>query len=69
MQNIDKYKNMSDEELHKLSLQKNKKGSYTREANMAYMERRRRSGIVQYEGVANRCGKYYGDFVYYGYCD
>lgn len=57
---------LSDQELYDLSLQKNKKGRYTTEANAAYAERYRRSGIIQYGGVASRCSKYRADMDYYG---
>lgn len=63
------FSSMSDEELKRRSLEKRKDGSYTAEANLAYAERKRRSNTLQYCGVSNRCGKFYGDFVYQGYVD
>lgn len=60
---------MTDEELYELSLRKDKRGRYTREADSAYMERQRRSGYIQYGGVATRCSKYQNDIDYYGFCE
>ena len=61
-----KLKSMTDDELYELSLQKNKFGSYTFDANAAYAERRRRSGAVRYSGVPTKCSKYRADLDYYG---
>lgn len=57
---------LSDSELYNLSLQKNEKGFYTHEADMAYGVRYERSGVVRYAGVARKCGKFADDFYYYG---
>ena len=57
---------MSDEELKRRSLEKRKDGTYTAEANRAYAERQRRSNALRYSGVANRCGKFYNDYIYNG---
>ena len=64
-----KYMEMTNEELYELSLQKDKKGRYTKEATSAYIERRRRSGVIQYAGVATRCSKFQSDMDYYGMCE
>ena len=57
---------LPDDELYELSLQKDENGRYTGAANAAYDERRRRSGVVRFEGVAKKCGKYQADIDYYG---
>lgn len=56
---------MSYSELHRLSLEKDSKGRYTFEADMAYSERRRRSNEQRYPGERG-CDKYRADFDYYG---
>lgn len=67
---IDKdYSQMTDEELYEISLKKDRKGRYTREADRAYMERQRRSGVIKYAGVAPKCSKYQSDIDYYGYAE
>lgn len=76
---------MSDEELYELSLQREnyekrpskkrkKKHTYTHDADLAYAERYRRSGILRYAGVEKSCSKYQADVDYYGcyepdYCE
>ena len=58
---------MTDEELDKLKLQRTKNGNFSRDANLAYEEIRRRKGITHYIGQGgNRCGKRRDDFDYYG---
>lgn len=64
-----KYREMPYEELYKLSLQRDKKGHYTRDADFAYYERQRRSKTVHYANVASRCSKYQADMDYYGGID
>ena len=58
--------NMSDSDLHNLSLQKNAKGHYTYDADLAYIERRRRNGGLHYGNAARKCSKYQADLDYYG---
>lgn len=62
---------MSDEELNIVKLQKitkgKRKGSYTLEANMAYVEIQRRKGISPTIGLHNPiASKYSADIDYYG---
>lgn len=69
---------MNDEELYELSLQREnygkqpskkrkKKHTYTHDADLAYAERYKRSGVVRYAGIEKCCGKYQADIDYYGY--
>ncbi len=66
---VNEINNLSDEELYSLSLQKDKKGRYTDDANTAYAERQRRAGFVYYADVPKNCSKYQNDFDYYGWVD
>ncbi len=63
---IDSFKDMSDEDIYRLSQEKDKYGSYTHNANLAYMERQRRKGVDGYIGHAPRPSKYSADWYYYG---
>lgn len=63
---IDELKLMGDDELRRISLLKDKKGRFTNEANLAYYERKRRSGKVYFSGINNRCSKYQSDIDYLG---
>ena len=57
---------LSDDKLYALSLQKTKRGHYSRDANRAYEERHRRSGYAYFDGIEKRCGKFQADIDYYG---
>ena len=63
---ISEIKKLSDEELIELSLQRNKRG-FTHVADLAYLERKRRSGRLYLEGVPKTCPKNQNDLDYYGY--
>lgn len=63
---IQDIKNLPDEELYNLSLQKRPNGNATWEANIAYMERQRRSGSQGNLGRGAKCSKYQADIDYYG---
>ena len=64
--NFDEIMKMSDDDIYALSLQKTKKGYYSRDADFAYAERQRRSGYIYMDNVNKRCGKYQADLDYYG---
>ena len=61
---------LDDDELYALSLERTNSGYYSRDANLAYEERRRRSGYIHMDNVSKRCSKYQADLDYYGrYCE
>ncbi len=49
-------RNLSDKELYELSMQKNKKGNYTKDVNEAMRIRRERSN--HWEGVSRRAPRF-----------
>ena len=57
---------MTIDELKALSVKKNKRGSYTFDANLAYQELRRRSGRLSFEGIPRRCSIYTAEADYSG---
>lgn len=66
MMTLNEIRQLSDEELKRISGGKDKRGNATWEAEMAHGERRRRSGIIQYANVPTRCYKFQADLDYYG---
>ncbi len=66
---IEEIRKMPDDELFTLSLEKSKIGNATAAANMAYMERKRRSGCLNDFGRGSRSSKYQADIDYYGSCE
>ena len=69
---IDEIKQLDDNELFKVSLQRHKrginKGEYTWDAKMAYAERQRRAGASGTLGMwKKKPGKFQADLDYYGY--
>ncbi len=60
---------LPDDELYALSLEKDEKGRFTHNSNMAYYERKRRNGTNHWEGVSKTCYKYRNDLDYYGTCE
>mgnify|MGYP007102047345 CR=1 FL=1 len=62
---FEEIRRLTDKQLFDLSLKKDKKGNATREACMAYEERRERAGGHVMSKVA-RCNKFQADMDYYG---
>ena len=69
MMTVEEIRQLSDEELKRVSGGKRKNGNASWEAEVAYGERRRRSGVVQYASVPTRCSKYQADIDYYGFSE
>lgn len=68
---IDEIKQLNDEDLYKLSLQRYdkgiRKGRYTCEADFAYAERQRRAGVSGTLGLKpKKPDKFQADIDYYG---